>query len=81
MRKAFLESEKKARHFFKVLIEKGIEAGEFDESIDADGMSILLFALGDGLITRIADDPEFDFQKHFGVFRSVVEGALKKRNG
>lgn len=78
MKKAFLKSEKKARHFFKSLIEKGIESGEIDESVDAEGMSILLFALGDGLIARIADDPNFDFQKHFDVFKSVVEGALKK---
>lgn len=79
MKKAFLESEKKARHFFKSLIEKGIEAGEIDDSVDVEGMSIVLFALGDGLISRIADDPEFDFQKHFKVFKLVVEGALKKR--
>lgn len=79
MKAAFLESEKKSRHFFKSLIEKGIESGEIDESVDAEGMSIVLFALGDGLIARIADDPEFDFQKHFDVFKSVVDGALKKR--
>ena len=80
MRQSFLESEKIARNVFKSLIEQGIEAGEFDASIDAEGLSILLFALGDGLIARIADDPEFDFQKHFNVFKTVVEGALKKRN-
>ena len=80
MKAAFLESEKIARHFFKSLIEKGIKAGEIDESTDVEGMSIVLFALGDGLIARIANDPDFDFQKHFKVFKSVVEGALKKRN-
>lgn len=80
MKQAFLEGEKKARYFFKSLIEMGIDAGEIDDSIDVDGMSILLFALGDGLIARIADDPEFDFQKHFGVFETVVEGALRKRS-
>lgn len=80
MKAAFLESEKNARHFFRSLIEKGIEAGEIDESTDAEGMSIVLFALGDGLIARIADNPDFDLQKHFKVFKSVVEGALKKRN-
>ena len=80
MRQSFLESERIARNIFKSLIEQGIEAGEFDASIDAEGLSILLFALGDGLIARIADDPEFDFQKHFNVFKTVVEGALKKRN-
>ncbi len=79
MKKSFLESERKARQVFKLLIEKGIESGEFDAAIDVEGMSILLFALGDGLIARIADDPEFDFQKHFDVFRTVIEEALKKR--
>lgn len=78
LKKAFLVSERKARHFFKSMIEKGIESGEIDSAVDAEGMSILLFALGDGLIARIADDPEFDFQKHFAVFKTVVEGALKK---
>lgn len=60
------------------MIEQGIESGEIDSSIDAEGMSILLFALGDGIIARIADDPSFDFQKYFAVFKTVVEGALKK---
>ena len=78
-REAFLASEKKARRFFRELIEKGIATGEIEESIDAEGMSILLFALGDGLIARIADDPEFDFRKHFGVFKSTLEGILRKR--
>lgn len=61
------------------MIEKGIEAGEIEASVDAEGMSILLFTLGDGLIARIADDQEVDFQRHFEVFKNVVEGALKKR--
>ncbi len=77
MRQAFMESEKDARCFFKQLIQKGIETGEIDASIDVEGVSILLFALGDGIIARIADDPEYDFQKHFGVFESVVRNTLR----
>ena len=77
MRQAFMESEKEARGFFKQLIRKGIETGEIDAGIDVDGISILLFALGDGLIARIADDPEYDFQKHFGVFEAVVRNTLR----
>lgn len=79
MKQAFMESEKTARNFFKTLIKKGIECGEIDEGVDVEGMSILLFALGDGIIARIADDPEYDFQKHFSTFEKVVRNALQKR--
>lgn len=79
MKSAFMESERKARNFFKTLIQKGIDAGEIDESVDVEGMSILLFALGDGIIARIADDPEYDFRKHFATFEKVVRGSLQKR--
>lgn len=79
MKAAFMDSERKARDFFKVLIRKGIEAGEIDEDTDIEGMSILLFALGDGIIARIADDPEYDFPEHFATFEKVVRGALQKR--
>ncbi len=79
MRQAFMESEKVARGFFKNLIQKGIESGEIDGSIDVDGISILLFALGDGIITRIADDPDFDFMKYSATFAAVVRNILCKQ--
>lgn len=77
MKNAFMESERTARGFFKMLIQKGIERGEIDASIDIEGMSILLFALGDGIITRIADDPTYDFQKYFATFEKVIRAALQ----
>lgn len=80
MKSAFMESERMARGFFMLLIQKGIDSGEIDETVDAEGMSILLFALGDGLITRIADDPSFNFEKHFGTFEKVIRAALQKSN-
>lgn len=80
MKKAFMESERAARGVFKMLIQKGIDNGEIDEEVDVEGMSILLFALGDGIITRIADDPAYNFQKHFGTFEKVIRAALQKRN-
>lgn len=79
MRDAFMESERRARNVFKQLIQKGIDAGEIEPTVDPDAISILLFALGDGIIARIADDPAYDFQKHFGVFEDVVRNALQKR--
>lgn len=79
MKKAFLTSEARARSFFRELIEKGIAAGEIDDSIDADALAILLFALGDGLIARIADDSGYDFQKNFAAFEKAVRKVLLKK--
>lgn len=77
MREAFVASEKTARQFFVELLRKAAEAGEIDNSLDLNAVSIWLYALGDGMIVRIADDPEFDFQKHTSVFETMVRRALR----
>lgn len=78
MKSVFLESEKMSRDFMKELLKRGIMNGEINPGIDIDATSILLFALGDGLIIRIADDPEFNFDKQFGTFETTIRNILKK---
>ena len=77
MKDAFVASERATRKVFMTLLEKAAAAGEIDAALDLDAVSIWLYALGDGLIARIADDPAFDFQKHFSVFETLVRRALK----
>ena len=77
MREAFVASERASRKFFVELLRKAAEAGEIDNSLDLNAVSIWLYALGDGMIARIADDPEFDFQKHAAVFETLVRRALR----
>ena len=76
MKEFFLKSEKITRGFVKELLQKAKDAGEIDKSLDLEAVSIWIFALGDGLIVRIADDPHFDFKKELLVFRTLVRKAL-----
>lgn len=76
VRQAFVASERVNRKFFVGLLKKAAEAGEIDGSLDLEAVAIWLYALGDGLIARTADDPTFDFQKHFQVFEALVKRAL-----
>ncbi len=77
MKNAFIASERATRKIFMNLLEKASAAGEIDATLDINAISIWLYALGDGLIARIADDPDFEFQKHFTVFETLVRRALK----
>lgn len=79
MKSVFLESEKRSRDVMKELLKRGIANGEISPGIDIDATSILLFALGDGLIIRIADDPEFDFSKQLRTFEIAVRNILKRK--
>lgn len=79
LRAIFLESEKMSRNFMKELLKKGIANSEISPDIDINAISILLFALGDGLIIRIADDPEFDFNSQFRTFEIAVRNILKRK--
>ncbi|CAK7024120.1 MAG: putative HTH-type transcriptional regulator YfiR [Saezia sanguinis] len=77
IRKAFVASDKAMRKVFVELLEKAGQAGEIDNTLDFDAVSIWLYALIDGLIARTADDTEFDFQKHLDVFETLVRRALR----
>lgn len=62
----------------KELLQKGISNKELNPDIDLNATSILLFAFGDGLIIRIADDPGFDFSSQFRTFEAAVRNILTK---
>lgn len=80
VKQTFVASERVNRMFFVRLLKKAADAGEIDNSLDLEAVSIWLYALGDGLIARTADDPTFDFQKHFQVFEAMVKRALGARD-
>lgn len=76
VREAFAAGDRAMRAVFVTLLRKAAQAGEIDGSLDLDAVSVWLYALVDGLIARTADDPDFDFQKHLGVFETLVRRAL-----
>ena len=44
-------------------------------------MSMVLFAPGDVLIARIADDPDFDFERQFPLIENTIRCILKNKAG
>ena len=77
MKAAFLKSERLSRNILKKLLKKAMENNEISASLDIERISILLFAIGDGLIARIADDPDFDFDHDFSVFETSIRKILQ----
>ena len=77
VRQTFIASDKAMRKVFVELLQKAAEAGEIDDSLDLNAVSVWLYALVDGLIARTADDPAFDFEKHLTVFETLVYRALQ----
>jgi AcrR family transcriptional regulator len=77
VRETFAASDKAMRGVFVELLQKAVETGEIDGSLDLDAISVWLYALVDGLIARTADDPDFDFKKHVNIFETLVRRALR----
>lgn len=77
VRKTFLASERNGRKFLIDLLNKAAAAGEIDAAVDMELLSIWIFALGDGLIARLADDPEFDLLKGYKLFEKLIRRALR----
>jgi len=77
VKKTFIASEREGRKFLIDLLKKAAEAGEIDSSLDLELVSIWVFALGDGLIARIADDPDFNLQKGYKLFEKLICRALR----
>lgn len=72
----FMAEDSEMRCIFRKQLQRGVSAGEIDPDLDLNATVIWLTALGDGLIIRAADDPDFDFQSHLPVFEKLVRKAL-----
>lgn len=77
IKETFVASERELRKFWIGMLQKVADAGEMDASLDLNAVAIWLIALGDGLIIRVADDPEFDFRTHLPIFEKLVRRALR----
>ena len=76
IRNFFMTEDREMRCIFAKQLQRGVMAGEIDPGLDLNATAIWLTALGDGLIIRAADDPDFDFQQHLPVFEKLVRKAL-----
>lgn len=76
VREAFAASDKAMREAFVELLSKAAVAGEIDNSLNFEAVSVWLYALVDGLIARTADDPAFDIEKQREVYEVLIRRAL-----
>ena len=72
----FMTEDSEMRCIFAKQLQRAVLAGEIDARLDLNATAIWLTALGDGLIIRAAEDPDFDFQQHLPVFEQLVRKAL-----
>ncbi|OSK88072.1 putative transcriptional regulator, TetR family [Escherichia coli TA447] len=73
--KAFVDADIAMRSALKNIIVQGIELQEF-RGIDPEEMSLILFAILDGLLARRAYMPEFSLQNHMTSLKSVIARIL-----
>lgn len=76
LRETFLASDRVMRDAFVELLKKAADRGEVDKNLDFEAVSIWIYALADGLIARVADDRDFDLEKHIAVFDALILRAL-----
>lgn len=79
IRNFFMTEDREMRCMFARQLQRGVLAGEIDPGLDLNATAIWLTALGDGLIIRAADDPDFDLEQHLPVFAQLVRKALAPR--
>lgn len=77
LQKAFISSDNIMRKSIKQLIEQGIAAGEFRQDINPEEITIILFALIDGMIARKAINAKFSFNKDVSMFPDLMSKLLK----
>lgn len=76
LKKTFISSDKIMRQGIAAIIEKGIAAGEFRRNINTEEITIILFALIDGLIARKAINPAFTLINDIPTFRDLIAKIL-----
>ncbi|MFJ5482631.1 TetR/AcrR family transcriptional regulator [Pectobacterium actinidiae] len=77
LRETFITSDKAMRDGIGKIIEKGVEAGEFSNSINIEETTIMLFSIIDGLIGRKAINKDFSPEKDLPSFRRTIEKILR----
>ncbi|KAA8734813.1 TetR/AcrR family transcriptional regulator [Acinetobacter qingfengensis] len=76
LRSTFISSDNIMRKGIATIIGKGIEAGEFNPLIDVNEITLIIFALIDGLICRKAVNVDFSLTKDISSFKSILERLL-----
>ncbi|PJR47787.1 TetR family transcriptional regulator [Klebsiella sp. H-Nf2] len=77
LRKTYISSDDIMRKSFARLIQEGIAAGEFRRDINLEEVTIIIFALIDGLIARQAINTAFSFRDDLPMFFDVMAKLLK----
>ncbi|MEW5289111.1 TetR family transcriptional regulator [Erwinia papayae] len=76
LQQTFIASDIAMRQGIAEIILQGIAAGEFRHDIDTDEMTIMLFALVDGLIGRKAINKDFSVERDLPAFRDTLRRLL-----
>ncbi len=78
VRQAFVEADETMRNSMAQLIRTGISAGEFVD-LDADEVTLVIFAMIDGLIARRTMNPEFDSSSELPRLNQMLKRLLNAR--
>lgn len=76
LRDTFIASDIAMRQGIGDIIQQGIAAGEFNQNLNVEEATLVLFALIDGLIGRKAIDKAFSPQKDLVTLREVIGKIL-----
>ncbi|MFC0141888.1 TetR family transcriptional regulator C-terminal domain-containing protein [Erwinia mallotivora] len=76
LQQTFIASDIAMRQGIAEIIAQGIVAGEFRHDINTDGMTIMLFALVDGLTGRKAINKDFSVEPDLPAFRDTLRRLL-----
>lgn len=77
--RCFVAADRAMRDAIKRILLDGVEHNEF-QNIDAEEISIILFGLMDGLISRRAINPDFLIEKQLISFRDILTRLVNYRH-
>lgn len=76
LRETFIASDIVMRQGIRQLLEKGIEAGEFNERLNPEEATILMFAVIDGLIARKTINKQFSLDKDLTSLCNIIRKII-----
>lgn len=78
IRPAMASLNKGIRHYLRQIIERGIESGEFNKSVDAEAAAVLIFGMLRGVILQYLTDPGvFKEEDMLPVLQEAAVAGLK----